>query len=103
MTDAAKPTPARYRLYVDESGDHTFNLMEDPAHRYLALLGVWFRQADEYVAFADDLERFKRFTVSPVLHTIAWDNDADFAPEYLRDKIVEQANNSGTQFLAQRA
>ena len=48
-----------------------------------------------------DLERFKRFTVSPVLHTIAWDNDADFAPEYLRDKIVEQANNSGTQFVAQ--
>ena len=38
-----------------------------------------------------DPERFKRFTLSPVLHTIAWDNDADFAPEYLRDKIVEQA------------
>jgi len=38
-----------------------------------------------------DLERFKRFTLSPVLHTIAWDNDADFAPEYLQDKMVEQA------------
>jgi len=50
-----------------------------------------------------DPERFKRFTVSPVPNTISWDNDADFAPEYLRDKIVEQANNSGTQFLAQRA
>ena len=36
-------------------------------------------------------DRFRRFTVSPTLHTIAWDNDADFAPEYLRDKMIEQA------------
>lgn len=42
-----------------------------------------------------DMERFKRFSVSPVLHTIAWDNDADFAPEYLRDKIVEQTASGG--------
>ena len=38
-----------------------------------------------------DIEKFKCFTVSPVLHTIAWDNDADFAPEYLRNKMTEQA------------
>jgi hypothetical protein len=37
------------------------------------------------------LDRFRRFTVSPTLHTVAWDNDADFAPEYLRDKMLEQA------------
>jgi len=52
--------PARYRLYIDESGDHTYNLLDDPSHRYLALLGVWFRQADDYLAFADDLEGLKR-------------------------------------------
>jgi hypothetical protein len=50
----------RYRIYIDESGDHTYNLLNDPAHRYLALLGVWFRQHDAYAVFADDLERFKR-------------------------------------------
>jgi hypothetical protein len=36
-------------------------------------------------------ERFAEFTLSPTLHTIAWGNDADFAPEYLRDKMIEQA------------
>lgn len=50
----------RYRLYVDESGDHSFNLLENPAHRYLALLGVWFRLADEYNTFADNVEALKR-------------------------------------------
>lgn len=34
---------------------------------------------------------FKRFQVSETLHTICWDNDADFAPEFLLDKMVEQA------------
>ena len=55
----------RYRLYIDESGDHTYELMDDPSHRYLALLGVWFRQGEEYTAFADDLERFKRDIFGP--------------------------------------
>ncbi len=57
--------PARYRLYIDESGDHSFNLLDDPSHRYLALLGVWFRQADQYIAFADTLEDFKRDVFGP--------------------------------------
>jgi len=59
------PAPAerrkpRYRLYVDESGDHTFNLLHEPAHRYLGLLGVWFREPDDYAKFAEGLESFKR-------------------------------------------
>ena len=59
------PQPVRYRLYIDESGDHTYNLLDDPSHRYLGLLGVWFRQADHYVTFADDLEGFKRDMFGP--------------------------------------
>jgi hypothetical protein len=35
---------------------------------------------------------FRTFEVSPVLHTIRWANDADLAPEYLYDKMVEQAH-----------
>ncbi len=31
---------------------------------------------------------FKTFFISPTLHTLAWPNDVDFAPEYLREKIV---------------
>ena len=39
-----------------------------------------------------DLSVFKRFKVSETLHTICWENDADFAPEFLLDKMVEQSH-----------
>lgn len=35
---------------------------------------------------------FRRFRVSDVVHTICWDNDADFAPEFLYEKMVEQSH-----------
>jgi hypothetical protein len=38
-----------------------------------------------------DSSFFKQFKVSEVLHTIAWENGADFAPEFLYDKMLEQA------------
>lgn len=37
-------------------------------------------------------EKFKRFRVSEVFHTLVWENDADFAPEHLRGKIVLASN-----------
>jgi hypothetical protein len=33
---------------------------------------------------------FRKFEVSPVLHTICWENDADFAPEFLHDRMLAQ-------------
>jgi len=33
---------------------------------------------------------FQRFEVSPVLHAIRWENDADLAPEYPYERMVEQ-------------
>ncbi len=45
----AKPLRQRYRLDIDESGDHTYKKIDDVGHRYLALLGVWFRQGDDYL------------------------------------------------------
>lgn len=30
----------RYRIYIDESGDHTFHEFEAPDKRYLGLTGV---------------------------------------------------------------
>lgn len=62
---AADQRPQRYRLYLDESGDHTYNHLDSVGRRYLGLLGVWFRQEDDYVAFADDLEQFKRDLFGP--------------------------------------
>ena len=41
-----------------------------------------------------DLDVFQRFSVSEVLHTVCWENDADFAPEFLYDRMVEQARAS---------
>jgi hypothetical protein len=39
-----------------------------------------------------DVATFQRFEISPVLHTICWDNDADLAPEYLHEKMAEQSH-----------
>jgi hypothetical protein len=44
-----------------------------------------------------DLEEFRKFEVSEVLHTVRWKNNADLAPEYLYEKMVDQgaADRSG--------
>ncbi|MGA2620452.1 MAG: DUF2442 domain-containing protein [Thermoguttaceae bacterium] len=44
-----------------------------------------------------DPEKFKRFKVSEVFHTICWDNGADLAPEYLYAKMVEQRASAGAR------
>ncbi len=48
----------RYRLYLDESGDHVFRETTETAHRFLCLLGCWI-QNPAYVQFHQELERFK--------------------------------------------
>lgn len=63
----------RYRLYLDESGDHVFNFLEKPSHRFLCLLGCWFRNP-EYMDFHARVEDFKRAHLPhhpddpPILH-----------------------------------
>jgi hypothetical protein len=67
--------------------------------RYLHDYTVWLRFNDGTSGEVDlggelegpvfgplqDLEQFKRFTIS--CHTIAWENGADFAPEFLREHV----------------
>jgi hypothetical protein len=62
---------------------------------------IWFEFSDGVTGVVDleadlwgpvfeplrDVGRFKQFEVSPVLHTIVWENDADFAPEFLHAKV----------------
>jgi hypothetical protein len=54
----------RFRLYIDESGDHVFKHLDLPTHRYLCLLGVWFKNLD-YELFHRELERFKQELFAP--------------------------------------
>lgn len=56
---------SRYRLYIDESGDHGFNLVHQREHRYLALLGIWFEVGDSYNHFAQRLQALKDRVFSP--------------------------------------
>jgi hypothetical protein len=56
------PSAKRYRLYIDESGDHTFSQVDHPNHRYLGLLGIWFRVDSPYTEFACALNQLKETT-----------------------------------------
>ena len=37
-----------------------------------------------------NVAQFQRFYLSPVLHTIAWENEADFAPEYCAPRCLNR-------------
>jgi hypothetical protein len=63
MKQDAKPSrPSafedRFRLYIDESGDHVYQETSEIAHRFLCLLGCWFRNPD-YVEFHRSFENLK--------------------------------------------
>lgn len=48
-----------------------------------------------------DVEYFKKVSLSPVLHTAAWPNGADFAPEFLKDKLIGKAGNEVPLLVAE--
>jgi len=39
-----------------------------------------------------DPKQFRQFVLSETFRTIQWPNGADFAPEFLHDRMVEQAH-----------
>jgi hypothetical protein len=71
------------------------------AARYLRDFTIWVRFTDGSegeVDFSQELDGpifeplrdvtfFRRFTLHPDLHTIAWPNGADVAPEFLREHL----------------
>lgn len=59
MDRPAPMLPPRYRLFIDESGDHAYSRVHEIAHRYLALLGVWFQQPEAEGAFTASLDAIK--------------------------------------------
>ena len=67
LPEARRTDPdERYRLYIDESGDHMFKKLAEPSHRFLCLIGSLFR-GREYKRFHDQLEQLKqKFTLGIV-------------------------------------
>jgi hypothetical protein len=60
-SDLSRPSAFedRFRLYLDESGDHVYRKTTETAHRYLCLLGCWFKNPD-YILFHEALEDLKK-------------------------------------------
>jgi len=50
----------RYRLYVDESGDHSYYELEDPAKRYLGLTGIFIEGVYYRTTFQLRMEELKQ-------------------------------------------
>ncbi len=67
----------RYRLYIDESGDHTYGELEDPAKRYLGLTGCVVESEVYRTRFHPALEALKQthFPHSPDEPIILHRND----------------------------
>ncbi|MBI4535162.1 MAG: DUF2442 domain-containing protein [Ignavibacteriae bacterium] len=69
--------------------------------RYVDQYVVWLRFSDDLEGEVDlkdelwgpvfeplkDQDRFRQFKVHPELHTIVWENGADFSPEFLHSCI----------------
>jgi hypothetical protein len=50
----------RYRLYIDESGDHTYYNLEEPAKRYLGLTGIFIESEYYRTTFQPEMEKLKQ-------------------------------------------
>jgi len=50
----------RYRLYIDESGDHTYSTVDEPEKRYLGITGVIFESEYYRSNFHQQFEDFKQ-------------------------------------------
>jgi len=50
----------RFRLYIDESGDHTYSELQDPSKRYLGLIGLFVEGETYRTRFHPGLEALKQ-------------------------------------------
>ena len=76
---------ADYRLYIDESGDHTYRLLDDENRRFLGITGVLIRR-DAYDAIVFRLEQLKRKHLR---------YDPDDPPILVRSDIVKRKGTFG--------
>lgn len=41
-----------------------------------------------------EIDQFKKFHLSPIVHTIVWENEADLAPEFLYETMLAQTRQT---------
>jgi len=75
------PLSPPYRLYIDESGDHTYKSVDDLSRRYLGLTGVLIRKAHYNPVVPRELERIKRSF---------FEYDPDMPPILTRKDIIKR-------------
>jgi hypothetical protein len=77
ITDAAYVSGFVLRLHFEDGTEGTVNLEAE-------LYGPVFEPLK-------DPAYFRRFKIHPELHTLTWENGADFAPEFLYSQVRQQA------------
>lgn len=50
----------RYRLYIDESGDHTYSIMDSPPKQYLGIIGCFIESNYYRQKFQPEFEQLKQ-------------------------------------------
>ncbi len=70
----------RFRIYIDESGDHAYRNLQRQENRYLCLMGCIF-ESEQYRIFARKLDDFKQKHLS---------YDPDFPPILHRNDIINR-------------
>ncbi len=98
-----------YRLYIDESGDHTYINLTSVPHRYLGLLGCIFERQNDYKKAAKGLETLKRnFWPDPnpdkpvIFHREEMVNQRGYFSVFKNKNIRETFDNCLIDFLKEQ-
>jgi hypothetical protein len=95
--------PSSYRLYIDESGDHTYHELENPAKRYLCIVGCLIQHEVYRTTFHPQLENLKQkhFPHSPDEPVILHRNDIiNKRGSFWRLRDTEKENSFNEDLLA---
>lgn len=98
----------RYRLYIDESGDHTYSYIDDSNRRYLCLLGIFLESEVYRTSFHPQFEELKQryFPHSPdepvILHRRDVVNKCGPFGRLCNPEYSQRFNSDFLKFLAEQ-
>lgn len=73
----------KYRLYVDESGDHNYKNLDDPSRRYLCLMGCIVEYDQNRLSFTPEVEKLKQ-------QHFPYDPDDGQIPSFHRSDLIKK-------------